>query len=91
MEMIPWYILGIMDFAALPVQLLLCFKAKRLLFRLLPLASFAVLSLIFLIQSTEKSINAIGYFIFFIESGFAFLMCSVGWGIWALVDRFRNG
>ena len=72
----------------LPVQLLLCFKVKSRVIRLLPVIVLAVLTVFFVVKSvTNTDWEAFGNIFLAVYSGLMLLMCGVGWGIWA-VSRF---
>ena len=69
----------------LPLQLLLCFKAKRRAVRFLPLLILSVLAAAFLLLTVSTpGWDGLGYLFLAIYAAFLMLMCGVGWGIWAL-------
>ena len=75
----------------LPLQLTLCFKAKRRLFRLLPTVLPALLSLVFYsIKYVVKDWSALVYAILAVFSGVMFVFSGLGWGIWAITKRIRK-
>ena len=69
----------------LPVQLLLCFKVKSRIIRLLPVIVLAVLTVFFVVKSvTNTDWEAFGNIFLAVYSGLMLLVCGVGWGIWAV-------
>lgn len=75
----------------LPLQLLLCFKAKRLVVRLIPAAAFAAAGIgLYIAARVIGDIAGLGLFIFAIYAAFMLLTCGFGWGIWAIARGFRK-
>lgn len=70
----------------LSVQLLLCFKAKKLWVRLIPFGLFAGTAAVLLLASFIGDYYAPIFFIYAIYSGFLALPCVGGWAIWWIVD-----
>ena len=68
------------------VQLLLCFKAKRLWVRLIPFGLFAGTAAVLLVASFIGDYYAPIFFIYAIYSGFGVLPCVCGWTIWWIID-----
>ena len=69
----------------LPVQLLLCFKVKSKVIRLLPVIVLSVLTIIFTVMSIAiTGWDGLGYIFLAIFAGFMLLVCGMGWGIWAI-------
>ena len=69
----------------LPTQLLLCFKVRNLLIRLLPAIELAVSTFVFtVLYFISVGWDRIGYLFLVIFAGFMLLMCGIGWGIWAV-------
>ncbi len=70
----------------LPVQLLLCFKVKNKVIRLLPALLLAIPAVCFLGMSfAATGWDGLGYLFLSIFVGFLLAMCGVGWGIWGIV------
>ena len=82
-------------FVVLPIQLVLCFKAKKRLIKLLPTAVFAVAMIVFYIMMlTAKDWSALVYVILAVFFGVLFLFSGIAWGIWAvlrLVNKKKCG
>ncbi len=79
-------LIALSAFILLPVQLLLCFKVKSLLVRLLPVILFAMLSVVFFILTqTITGWDVLFWLICLIYSIFITAVCALGWGIYALV------
>ena len=75
----------------LPVQLLLCFKAKRLFFRLLPAALLAAAVIIFgAMMVFARDWSALLYVILAFFSGALLLFCGIAWGIWAIARLLKK-
>ncbi len=68
------------------VQLLLCFRAKKLWVRLIPFGLFAGTAAALLLASFIGDYYAPIFFIYAIYSGFLALPCAGGWAIWWIVD-----
>lgn len=75
----------------LTVQLLLCFKVKSKVIRLLPIVLLSIPTLLFAVMAMrETGWGHLVYLIFAIFCGFMLLVCGVGWGIWALAKKYGN-
>ena len=70
----------------LSVQLLLCFKAKRLWVRLIPFGLFAGVTAILILGVFFRVYNGLVLFAYATDSGFLALICACGWAIWWIVD-----
>lgn len=70
----------------LSVQLLLCFKAKRLWIRLLPLGLFAGAAAVLILAAFIADYYALIFFIYALYSGVAAYVCACGWAIWWIID-----
>ena len=74
----------------LPLQLLLCFSAKKLFIRLLPVMFLAAAAVTFYVMAvTAKDWSALLYVILAIFSGVLLLFSGIGWGIWTIV-KYRK-
>ena len=70
----------------LPLQLLLCFKVKNLLTRLMPsMLLTATTILLFAMVPTTQDWDAIGYAMLGVLSGVLLFFSGLGWAIWAIV------
>lgn len=75
----------------LPIQTLLCFKARSRTIRLLPVLIFFAFAVIFLILNLfTPGWNGLGYLILAIYAVFLMLMCGIGWGIWAIGNVIKK-
>ena len=72
----------------LSVQLLLCFKAKRLLIRLIPLGLFAAPAAVLVFISLFDEYHRIGLLIYAFYLGVMAFVCVCGWAIWWIIDSF---
>jgi len=74
--------------AVLPVQLVLCFKVKSKIVRLLPAMIFAVLAAASAIAVAVKTDwSALFYLICAVYLAIMLFVCGIGWGIWAIVRK----
>lgn len=75
----------------LPIQLLLCFKVKSPTIRLLPIILFSLLAAAFIIMHLSTTgLGSVAYILLALFAGFMVLMCGIGWGIWAVVNRRKK-
>ena len=73
------------------VQLLLCFKAKKALFKLLPVALLAVATIVlYIIAHNVGGWDALGYLFFVLLSFGLLVVCGICWGVWALVRKVNT-
>ena len=72
----------------LSVQLLLCFKAKRLPIRLIPLGLFAAPAAVLVFISLFDEYHRIGLLIYAFYLGVMAFVCVCGWAIWWIIDSF---
>ena len=70
----------------LSIQLLLCFKAKRLWVRLIPFGLFAGVAAILILGVFFRVYNGLVLFAYATDSGFLALVCACGWTIWWIID-----
>ncbi len=74
-----------------PIQLLLCFKVKRIVIRLLPVIVLFIPTVIFAVRSViVTGWDALGYIFLTIFTGFMLLVCGIGWGIWVIVKFVKK-
>ena len=76
----------IVSLLLLSIQLLLCFKAKRLWVRLIPFGLFAGTAAILILAAFIGVFDAPILFIYALYTGFWALPCVCGWAIWWIVD-----
>ncbi|MBQ3154977.1 MAG: hypothetical protein IJB88_07060 [Clostridia bacterium] len=75
----------------LTVQLLLCFKVKSKIIRLLPAVLLSIPTLLFAVMAVRATgWDRVGHILFAVFGGFMMLMCGIGWGIWALAKKYGN-
>lgn len=75
----------------LPIQLLLCFKAKKLFLKLLPLFILTATTVFFFIMmKITTDWDAIGYAILFIFSGVLLIFSGIAWGVWAIIKLIKK-
>ena len=86
----PTIVVFVSVIATLILQLLLCFKAKKIFIKLLPITLLIVSTIVFSICSaTINGWDGLGYLFFALLSFGLILVCSIGWGVWAII-RKRN-
>ena len=75
----------------LPLQPLLCFKAKKLLVKLLP-SIFLIAAVIFFfaMMFVAQDWDAVGYAILGALSGALLVISGIAWAIWAIVIGARK-
>ena len=70
------------------LQLLLCFKAKKIFIKLLPIALLIVSTIVFYVCSASiNGWDGLGYLFFALLSFGLLFVCGIGWGIWAIVRK----
>ena len=73
------------------IQLLLCFKVKRVALRLIPTILLPLISVAFLVMTlTTSGWDFLGYLFFMLYTAFAWVIDGVAWGIWAMVRHIRT-
>lgn len=76
----------------LPVQLLLCFKIRKIVIRLLPVIVLSVLTAVLsLLAAVTSGWDSLGYIVLAVFAGIMLLACGGAWGIWAIVKRMKKG
>lgn len=76
--------------AILILQLLVCFKTKKIFIKLLPIALLIVSTIVFSICSASiNGWDGLGYLFFALLSFGLILVCGLGWSVWA-ITRKRN-
>ena len=76
----------IVSLLLMSVQLLLCFKAKRLWVRLIPFGLFAGVAAILILGAFFRVYNGLVLFAYATDSVFLALVCACGWAIWWIID-----
>ncbi len=75
----------------LPLQLLLCFKVKSKVIRLLPIIVLSIPTLCFLVLSVIlKGWDGIGCLMLAVLTGFMMFMCGIGWGIYGVTKFVKR-
>lgn len=73
------------------VQLLLCFKAKKTLVKLLPVALLAVATIVlYIIAHNVGGWDALGYLFFVVLCFGLLVVCGLCWGAWALIKKVNT-
>lgn len=76
----------IVSLLLMSIQLLLCFKAKRLWVRLIPFGLFAGAAAILILAAFIGVYDTPILFIYALYTGFWALPCVCGWAIWWIID-----
>ena len=72
-------------------QLLLCFKVKKTVVRLIPVCLLSCLTVVFTaLIFVFEGWDSLGFLIIAICSAALLLVCGLGWGIWWLVKNRKN-
>ena len=73
------------------IQLLLCFKVKNKIIRLLPVILLSIVTIFFVaMASTATDWENLGYIFLVIFIGFMWLVCGMAWGIWAIIKLVKK-
>ena len=84
-------IAGFAILIALPVQLVLCIKAKKLFYKCLPTTILAVLVITFYIMAiTAKTWVAFAYLIIAVFSGVSLIFSGITLGIWVIIKFVKK-
>jgi len=75
----------------IPLQLLMCFKMKKIWVKLLPMAIFLTLIIAFVCMiPIAKGWDGIGYWILAMLSGIMLAACAIGWFIWFVIKMIKK-
>lgn len=73
------------------IQLLLCFKVKNKVIRLLPVILLSIFTIFFVaMASTATDWENLGYIFPAIFIGFMWLVCGIAWGIWVIIKLIKK-
>ena len=73
------------------IQLLLCFKVKNKIIRLLPVTLLSIVTIFFVaMASTATDWENLGYIFPAIFIGFMWIGCCMAWGIWAIIKLVKK-
>ena len=73
------------------IQLLLCFKVKNKIIRLLPVILLSIVTIFFVaMASTATGWENLGYIFPAIFIGFMWIACCMAWGIWAIIKHVKR-
>ncbi len=74
----------------LVLQLLLCFKAKKTLVKLLPVALLTIAAIVlYIIRINVGGWDALGYLFFIVLSFGLLVVCGLCWGVWAITRKSK--
>ena len=74
--------------ATLILQLMVCFKVKKIFLKLLPMALLVVSTIVFSICSASvNGWDGLGYLFFALLSFGLLFVCGIGWGVWAIFRK----
>jgi len=75
----------------LPIQLLLCFRAKKLRIILLPAVVLALAVVVLYIMAiTARDWSGFAYIIFAAFAAVLLIFSGIAWGIWAIVNLVKK-
>ena len=75
----------------LPLQLLLCFKVRRLAVRLIPTILFPLTSIALLVPALSVSgWDGLGYLFLMILAAFAWVIDGIAWGMWGMIRHIQK-
>ena len=78
-------------FLLLPLQLLLCFKIRSRILRLLPVILCSLLVGIFLLLALcTPGWDGLGYIFLALFAGFMLTACGISWLIWAIINKIKS-
>ena len=78
-------------FVLLPLQLLLCFKVRSRLLRLLPvILCFLLVGLFLFLAHCNPGWDSLGYLFLALFAGFLLAACGIAWGIWAIINKRKS-
>lgn len=78
----------ILSVALTAIQLLLCFKVKNKLIRLIPVILFSFLTAIFFVLIfVFEGWDSLGFLVLAICSAVILAACGIAWGIWWVVSK----
>lgn len=84
----PTIVVLVSAIATLILQLLLCFKAKKIFIKLLPILLLIVSTIVFYICSASiNGWDGFGYLFFALLSFGLIFVCGIGWAIWASTKK----
>ena len=84
-------VLNLSSAVFLPVQLLLCFKVKSKMIRLLPVIVLsAITAFLVVMAAMATGWDGLGYIFLAIFTGLMLLACGIGWGIWGITRLIRK-
>ena len=74
------------------LQLFLCFKAKKILLKLLPIILLMLVAIVyFSLSFLSNGWDSLGYLIIAIFAGLLLLACGSAWIIYLLIKAFKKG
>ncbi len=75
----------------LPLQLLLCFRVRSRLVRLLPVLLLSMAALCCVVGAlAAPGWDGLGYLMLAMLAGIMLLLCLAAWGIWAVIRLLRR-
>lgn len=81
----------ILSILLLTVQLLLCFKVKKTVVRIIPVCLLSCLTAVFItLIFVSEGWDSLGFLLLAICSAALLLVCGLGWGIWWFVKTGKN-
>lgn len=85
---IPTLVVCLTSVIIVAVQLLLCFKGKRLWVKLIPSGTMLVSAIAFAVMAQmADGWDGFGYLFFFLLSVWLLLLTGISWVVWAVIRR----
>lgn len=85
---IPTIVVCLTSVIIVAVQLLLCFKGKRLWVKLIPSGAMNASAIAFAVMAQMAAgWDGFGYLFFFLLSVWLLLLTGIGWVVWAVIRR----
>ena len=82
---------GVSAILIIAIQLILCFKAKKLLIKLLPAILSAAAAIVFCVLAfTVRDWSALVYIVFAFFAGVMLISSGIAWGIWAIIRLAKS-
>lgn len=76
--------------ATLLIQLILCFKVKSKILRLLPILALILISAaLILLCMVSTGWDSLAYALYAVFAGVLLIICGLGWGIWWVTKRIQ--
>ena len=73
------------------IQLVLCFKVKFLIIKLLPVLALFIATIVFIVlMKLVSGWDALGYLLLALVTGIGVLVCGFAWFIWGVIKLIKR-